>query len=419
MKKHLPILLSVLLCASSLLAACARPTVPEVTEPPVTKSDIPYEYSLYDGEAAKLTVYSYIDAQDRCGKLTVKAELGDGVAHCSIKNIQINNELMLDDISCSAELQVASAEDLPKYVEYIGGWENVRSMTGTLLLEDAGYNEVLNEDVRIDFPDGLAPHIVTFPYRGLLADAQILCDDENVRIELLSLGSHSLEALRDDLEGELSFTNKSDHGIRVGLQGLILNGVYFPFNSEKCTLSPGESTLITFSEAPEEQILRDLAQITSVRAVILSSPDELLQKQSGGRNYPIVLNGSPQETKYEPTGTVLYEDEKIRLIKLKNTSGSLYQSLAYLSLENKTDQPFVFNCAVKTTDGKSDMDDIYADIDFVPAQSSAICRLSDLSGTEYANGDIVDFYLHISSASGTYTTDKISVQVGFAEPDTE
>ena len=207
----------------------------------------------------------------------------------------------------------------PLLAENLFSWEDLRSfrcrVQKTTRTEDTWEELVLFDQVcEAAIPDGFQPDYVFFPFLGVYAGEQVLCDDGNVRVTLLGMGDPSWSS-----SSELAFLflveNRSEETRPFEATGMSVNGSSLPLYCSSFTLLPGTACYsygFTYADYCSE------AQITAIQDMeFLLLTDEAddtgTMNRGGGRWYSVKLAGDQSDGARPENTDVFFENEWVRV----------------------------------------------------------------------------------------------------------
>ena len=246
----------------------------------------------------------------------------DEDANYKIDELVINDRIRLEQ---SFEVWGSNPEERcfldlgPLLAENLFSWDDLRSfrcrVQKTTWTEDTWEELVLFDQVcETAIPEGFQPKFVFFPFLGVYADEQVLCDDGNVRVTLLGMGDPSWSS-----SSELAFLflveNRSEETRPFEATGMSVNGSSLPLYCSSFTLLPGTACYsygFTYADYCSE------AQITAIQDMeFLLLTDEAddtgTMNRGGGRWYSVKLAGDQSDGARPENRDVFFENEWVRV----------------------------------------------------------------------------------------------------------
>ena len=213
------------------------------------------------------------------------------------------------------------------------------------------YERVADEVCEIQLPPDTAELYVCEPALGMLAERQILAEEQGVRITLEGCGAFL--GCRGALAGVVSIENRSEEKVRYHFSAAELNGIPFDlsladqFNSGD--LEVGEIAFFHFSIQEKDLEAQHITSIYDMKLQILTEPEQssLSSGLKGGIWYPVELSQKGDMLDAFEQGELLYEDDWVQIgyrsgEVVWNEGGELYDGYGqcrwYLSAVNKSEE---------------------------------------------------------------------------------
>ena len=239
------------------------------------------------------------------------------------------------------------------------GFENIRELSATVSVK--GYPAAAGPmTCSVRFPEGIRLCYLYDTYLDMRADRQLLRADDDVTIALLGCGCFLNDSCVRKLSGVLWIENRGSEPIPVTVSNVSVGGMVVEQFCTIQTLKPNASCLLEFSVQEETLNASGIRSIDSLSLQIMTSDAENTggHFRTGGAWYPVLLTYSGVAAEPGEEGTVVYEDDLLRMSFIQ-TKVRYYEwkpdivDVEYLFLvENRRTEGISVNAKEPTVDGK-------------------------------------------------------------------
>lgn len=235
------------------------------------------------------------------------------------------------------------------------------TISGRILIYDQDVIVNLSKELVIDPAANLSDsYLYNKPLRQMLAQQQVVTEENGLRITLLDMGGNGTENSR--LQANIKWENLTDEPINASIRGLVLDGVYVPAASGGTPIDPGNVIYSTLSVSADDLDHAGLNSIKDAKLVVrYDSGDSFagLGNFSQLQRYPITLTHQGSGSTF-PTGSKVLFNEKGIKITLLEYESSTYSNTWRVAVENNTDQDICLAMTETILNGTALPNDDYA-----------------------------------------------------------
>ena len=346
-----------------------RPKIP-APDPVRVEWDGREETAIFENDALRISIRTGIDAFGSEGMYLVTENRSDrDLRFDRTSDWVINGSVQARIYSLAGTLGAGQTEEseiifselttyglLQRLESMSFGFDLTWADTGEYLFRGQQVEIVCTDSEAVPLDIRYGPQLE--PFRGAAAGEQILCDNDDCLVRLVSLGSDAVSS--DTLMAIIYVENRTDHYLCLACDGFALNGVFAQGTMEQLILEPGRSAWCfpraSMYDSPVSNQIPEVAQ--AQLCLRMSRNNQTLWLGDGTPEwYPIRLDQkAAAAAPFVPGGETVYEENGLRLaLRSEEMGGACVQEDSkqcwFLTVENNTDRGIRLAAAEQSVNG--------------------------------------------------------------------